>query len=287
MIIEPRFPGRGARLARAGALAAALAATAVTVRADDGFRPAIAITPEGLTCVLGGNLNGELVDATIVTPLMTHKQEYALVTLKGVKDNALSIGRPREDDIDGGCEGRFDQELSIGPAQTGDYMVAVLGTRDEVQPLLPRDIEILPSDAAEPSAILRDYLREGGIADPRLAITQTIRADLDGDGDKDLLINAANTARDTTRKGEYSVVLVRKKTRTGLQTVEISADIMTEDIDEPSPLWENTVAGIVDIDGDGVMEIVLYGAHAFGDGWQVVRVRDGEVEPILFCGCGG
>jgi hypothetical protein len=35
------------------------------------------------------------------------------------------------------------------------------------------------------------------------------------------------------------------------------------------------------------MEIVLYGAYAFGDGWQVVRVRDGEVEPALFCGCGG
>ena len=288
MITEPRFPAHGTRLARAGVLAVAIAATAAADgRADEGFRPAIAVTPEGITCVLGGNLNGELVDATVVTPLMTHKQDYALVTLAGIKDVALSIGRPKEDDVDGGCEGRFNQELSIGPAQTGDYMVAVLGSKDEVLALLPGDIEILPTDSPEPAAILRDYLKDGGIADPKLVVTQIIRADLDGDGDKDLLINAASTLRDTTRKDEYSVVLVRKKTRAGVQTLEISADIMTEDIDEPSPLWENTVAGIVDIDGDGVMEIVLYGAYAFGDGWQVVRVRDGEVEPALFCGCGG
>src|SRR5690606_37101290 len=111
--------------------------------------------------------------------------------------------------------------------------------------------------------------------------------DLDGDGAKDLLINAINTTRTTARKGEYSVLLVQKNTRTGTQTVEISSDIMTEDIDEPSPLWENTVVGIVDINGDGGMEVVIYSAFAYGDGWQVIRVRDGETEQVLSCGCGG
>jgi hypothetical protein len=262
-------------------------AAAAAGHADDSFRPAIAVSPEGQTCVLGGNLNGELVDATVVTPLMTHKQEYALVTLKGIKDNALSIGRPKEDDPDGGCEGRFNQELSIGPAQIGDYMVAVLGTKEEVQPFLPKDTETLPADSAEVATILRAYLNDGGIVEPKLTVTQALRVDLDGDGEKDLLINAADTLRENTRKGEYSVLLVRKKTRIGPQTLELSSDIILEDIEEPSPLWENTVAGIVDIDGDGVMEIVVYGAYAYGDGWQVMKVRDSEVEMVLSCGCGG
>lgn len=66
-------------------------------QASEMFRPTIAVTPEGLTCVLGGGLDGEMVDAMTITPLMTHKQEYTLLTLKGISDLVVSIGRPAEE----------------------------------------------------------------------------------------------------------------------------------------------------------------------------------------------
>ena len=252
------------------------------------FRPAIAVTPEGLTCVLGGGLDGKLVDSKTITPLMTHKQEYALTTLKGISDMAVSIGRPQESiEGEGDCEGMFQQELTMGPKQLGDYVVAVLGDRKEVSGISPPKIENLPTADEEFRKIVAEYLRETGLEEPKVVIKQVLRSDLDGDGDVELLINAINTEREAMRKGEYSVVLLHKKIDGETQTFEIASEITTEDSDELSALWENTIAGLIDLDGDGEMEIVLYGAFYLGDGWQVINLQDGQVAETLTCGCGG
>lgn len=252
------------------------------------FRPAIAVTPEGLTCVLGGGLDGKLVDSKSITPLMTHKQEYSLTTLKGVTDVAVSIGRPQESvNGEGDCEGMFQQELTLGPKQLGDYLVAVLGDRKEVSSFSPSKIEQLPNTGEEFLKIVDEYLRETGLEDPKVVIKQVLRSDLDGDGETELLINAINTERELMRKGEYSVVLLHKKIDGETQTFEIASEITMEDSDELSALWENTIAGLLDLDGDGEMEIVLYGAFYLGDGWQVIHLQDGQVAETLTCGCGG
>lgn len=252
------------------------------------FRPAIAVTPEGLTCVLGGGLDGKLVDSKSITPLMTHKQEYSLTTLKGITDMAVSIGRPHESvEGEGDCEGMFQQELTMGPKQLGDYVVAVLGDKKEVSGFSPAKIEHLPATDEEFRKIVADYLRETGLEEPKVVIKQVLRSDLDGDGDTEILINAINTEREVMRKGEYSVVLLHKKVGDETQTFEIASEITTEDSDEQSALWENTIAGLLDLDGDGEMEIVLYGAFYLGDGWQVIHLQDGQVAETLTCGCGG
>ncbi len=254
----------------------------------DLFRPAIAVTPEGLTCVLGGGLDGKLVDSKSITPLMTHKQEYALVTLKGISDIAWTIGRPWESNgEEGDCEGTFQQELTLGPKQLGDYIVAVLGSKKEAGGFIPPKVETLPVSDKTAEAALKEYLGEMGLPDAKTVIKQLIRADLDGDGTDETLINAINTERETMRKGEYSVVLLQKESDGEIQTIEIASEITTEDSDELSVLWENTIAGIVDLNGDGEMEIVLYGAFYLGDGWQVIHLQDGQVSDTLVCGCGG
>ena len=275
-----------------GAIAAAWASLAFpqpqNAFAMDLFRPAIAVTPEGLTCVLGGGLDGRLVDSRRITPLMTHKQEYALVTLEGVSDIAWTIGRPRENvGGEGDCEGTFQQEMTLGPGQLGDYIVAVLGSKQEAGSFLPQKVETLPNIDTAAETALREYLGEMGLPDARTAIRQLIRTDLDGDGKEETLINALNTGRETMRRGEYSVVLLLRESGGEMQTVEIASEITTEDSDEVSVLWENTIAGIVDLDGDGEMEIVLYGAFYLGDGWQVIHLRDGQISDTLACGCGG
>lgn len=254
----------------------------------DLFRPAIAVTPEGLTCVLGGGLNGKLVDSKSITPLMTHKQEYALVTLKGISDIAWTIGRPRESvDEEGDCEGNFQQELTLGPKQLGDYIVAVLGSKQEAGSFIPPKVETLPNTDKAAETALREYLGEMGLPDAKTVIKQLIKADLDGDGTEETLINAINTERENMRKGEYSVILLLKEADGELQTIEIASEITTEDSDDLSILWENTIAGIVDLNGDGEMELVLYGAFYLGDGWQVIHLQDGQVSDTLACGCGG
>ncbi len=278
---------------RAGLIATCIACTltpfaAQITGATELFRPTIAVTPEGLTCVLGGGLDGEMVDAMTITPLMTHKQEYTLLTVKGVSDLVLSIGRPAEESKeDDGCAGTFQQELSLGADNLGKYQVAVLGKGEDLKQTLPKKIEILtPTDTAY-QKIVSDYLKKGGLNDPQITIRQLVKTDLDSDGVDEVLLNASRTERDLARKGEYSVVLVHKTSGASAKLYEVLSDITVEDSDDPSDVWENTIAGIVDIDGDGIMEIVIYSSFYFGDAWQVLRLKDGAVDQPLVCGCGG
>ena len=267
---------------------AAAPVTSHDAGATELFRPTIAVTPEGLTCVLGGGLDGEMVDAMTITPLMTHKQEYTLLTVKGISDLVLSIGRPAEESKeDDGCAGTFQQELSLDPNKLGNYQVAILGRGEELKQTLPKKIEILtPTDAAY-QKIVSDYLKEGGLDNPQISIRQLVKTDLDSDGVDEVVLNASRTERDLARKGEYSVMLVHKKSATSSKLYEVLSDITVEDSDDPSDVWENTIAGIVDIDGDGIMEIVVYSSFYFGDAWQVLRLKDGAVDQPLVCGCGG
>ncbi len=256
--------------------------------ASDMFRPTIAVTPEGLTCVLGGGLDGEMVDAITITPLMTHKQEYTLLSVKGASDLVLSIGRPAEESKeDDGCAGTFQQELTLRPNNLGDYQVAVLGKGTDLKQTLPRKIELLKLTDPVYQKMIADYLEKGGLKNPQVTIRQLVKTDLDNDGIDEIVLNASNTERDLARKGEYSVVLVHKGSGTTTKLYEVLSDITTEDSDDPSDVWENTIAGIVDIDGDGVMEIVVYSSFYFGDAWQVLRLKDGTVDQPLVCGCGG
>lgn len=265
-----------------------LAQAASKSQAGEGFRPAIAVSPEGLTCVLGGGLDGELVDSRIVTPLMTHNQTYSLIDLTGIRDEVVSIGRPREESLsDSGCEGTFQQELSLSARQVGEYQVAVLGERDDVRRAMPARIELTQGRRADAEGVIASYLKELGLETDRISIRQVVRADLDGDGRDETLINAVETLRETARKGEYSLVLLRTGAEENSDVLEVMSDVTLEDSGEPSSLWENVIAGIVDLNGDGTMEIVLYSSFYFGDAWQVVHLRNGEIEQPLVCGCGG
>ena len=241
---------------------------------------AIGVTPEGISCVLGGVIRGRISPAKSLVDAMSHSQEYTMTRIGKTGPTAVAIGSPQED-----CEDQFGQELSLGPDDLGKLQVALRGGVDNVKKLVPLTAAELKRQGSAYESDVRVFLNDRGFPGRIAKLSQLIKADLDGDGIDDVLINAADTARDNARKGEYSVVLV-KRGKDGA-VIPLNVDITEEDSDAPSLLWDNTVVSIADLDGDGTMEIILYGAYYYGDGWQVFRLGDTKAEPVLTCGCGG
>lgn len=277
-------------LARLGRMLAVVAAGALAGAVQNGSSPPahvplIGISGEGITCVIGGLSDGTFVDGPSIVRRIRAKQEYALVTLEGPRDIAWAVGRALEFGGEGGCDRHFQQELTLGPGQLGRPQLAVLGSKHTAAAMLPETLERIEADATV-RRIVADFLVSKGLEDPAVEIAQALRVDLDGDGAPETLVNAVHTERGNARRGEYAVVLARTGEGESARTVALAEDITPEDSDYPSVLWENTIVAVLDLEGDGVMEIALYGEFYHGYGWEIVRLRNGEAEHVAFCGCG-
>jgi len=152
---------------------------------------------------------------------------------------------------------------------------------------LPKTLQSLDAPTPEHIALVRDFLLRRNVADPEVRIIQTVRTDLNGDGIDDWILNAVRQTPEVARNGDYSVLLVLLGQKSGFRTYIIQDAITLEDSPYASTLWVNTIVAVVDVDGDGTMEIVLNGAYIYGGGWDLVRFQNGGFEYVLFCGCDG
>jgi len=249
------------------------------------FNVAIGVTPEGVSCVLGGSIAGEIVAASRLVEAMEHAQDYTVVDLAGVRSTALSIGRPRSVAPDADCEDEYEQELALAPDDLGDLRAALLGPPDKIGARV-RAVTLLDGeDLDRLRGDIRVYLDESGFLHSGVELSQAMRFDADGDGVEDVLINAINSQRQNMRRGEYALILL--KDGASGRIVPLAEEITDETHDYPSLLWENTVVAVVDFDGDGAMELIVYGVFYYGDGWEVIRLNEQGGDVVLGCGCGG
>ena len=257
-----------------------------TAKAEDQSTALVGVTPEGMTCLIGGSMRGIIADAEAVASALKHKDAYTLVRMDETRGEVVSVGAPEPMDDGGDCESSYIQELTFSDDQLGLFQVALKGKPGDVRAKLPKNFVRMPVDDEDHIKIVEKALTDGGLANPKVSIKQLLAADLDGDGRQETLINALNTARGDEKKGEYSILLLRREIAGKQHIVEIKKQISLEDKAEPSLLVEHTVVSLMDVDNDGNAELILYGAFAFGEGWEVLKVKGKIAEQALFCGCG-
>lgn len=250
------------------------------------FSSLIGITPEGQTCLMGGAMRGVIAEPDVLVDLMKHKQPHTLYRLAEQRGEVWSVGPPDQADMGGDCENSYLQDLTLSNDQLGLLQVALSGKPEEVAKRLPTTLERLGLDNPKAREIMTSHLKKAGLDNPKLRIRQVVSADLNGDGKTELLINALNTARGDIKAGEYSVVLLVRKTENGQKIIPVYEEIMLKDSSEPSIMVEQTIVSIVDIDGDGQSEVILFGAFAYGEGWQALRIKENDITQVLYCGCG-
>jgi hypothetical protein len=250
-----------------------------TASAQTRIVPIVEMKVKGL---LGGVENGKFVDAKTTAAKLKGGENYTLFGIEGVNEGEFTIAKPENDqDV---CEDFYYVEPSEGIVSgvaLGD------GYKWNPMPRVPKSIDL---NGAVYKKAVADVLRTKGIVKTTIKLTQAVRIDLEGDGTEEVLIAATfykGGLQASSAKNDYSFILLRKIVGGKVQNIVVAGDFLTKASDFGAPN-EYEISAIADLNGDGKMEMILYGAYYEGASAWAVEMKGNKPTDIeiLAIGCG-
>lgn len=153
--------------------------------------------------------------------------------------------------------------------------------------VLQREVEELPPDNQFYKQAVIDWLTAEGISAPQLDVLRVFRVDIEGDGVDEIFINATHLdeSQHTTKAGDYSIILMRKVVGNEAVTLPILGDVYhSQEIEITFPLTYS-LANFIDLNQDGVLEVVVDIQKWEGFGAIVYQVDDQDVIQTLRAVC--
>ena len=239
----------------------------------------------------GGSKNGKWIKAEKAAKSTGKKTTYEVYGLTK-KAGQITAGKPKS--VDEPCPDTLTVPLSSKPK---DGVIGLAASWNA----LPRAVVI--ADATQPVYVdaVRDFLRARGIADPKVQITRILRVDLDGDGEEEVLITATNyftedksdhsaapfpeAPIDSPRPGSYSIVILRRLAAGKVQTQLVAGEVYPKP-DEPVAPNVYQIAAVLDLDGDGKLELVVHSFYYEGGQTTIYRCDPDRIEAVLSVECG-
>lgn len=205
-------------------------------------------------------------------------------------------------------QGKGGKPESAGEPCASNYSVALTpkpaNDRWWIATTAPWNLQPRPVTALDPKnptyvGIVRDHLEQMGLPNADVQIKRIWRVDLEGDKQDEVVIVARKyTERDDPlyppvngQKGDYSVVLVRKIINGAPETIDLGSDASLENPDpnssEPPHIANQyDVPMILDLNGDGRMELVQWAAYYEGYTISVVEWSGSQFRTMVAAGCG-
>lgn len=237
-------------------------------------------------CLMGGLSGGKWLEAKDAAALMQGGERYSVYELTrriGVRTGSKpsSEGAPCDDTLYVKMSRKDERSNLIG-----------VGGEWNALPRVPKSVS---TRSPVYRAAVAEALRRNGIARPQVKIVKVLRIDLDGDGTDEVLINATRAKRwasgsisNDYNPGDYSVVLLRKVIKGKAETIVIEGEYHPKprNPETDGPPDEYEIAAVLDLNGDGRMEVIVAGGYYEGNWKTAYTVNGRKVESVMNCGCG-
>ena len=161
---------------------------------------------------------------------------------------------------------------------------------------LPRKPKVIDTTQKAYVDAVRDFLKTKGIEQPEVKIKNIVRVDLDGNGEEEVLISATNYFQKKERvpmrspAGSYSMVLLRRVVSGKVETQLVEGEFypkayVSDDGSFNAPNAYKLIA-VLDLDGDGKMEVVVASNYYEGAATTIYRFDPKKIEELLSVACG-
>lgn len=228
--------------------------------------------------LLGGVENGKWLTVKQTIAKTSGMEGYLITDTTGQKSTQFA---PILDSPDVPCE----EFYPIRDAVPAD---GVAIGNDAKWKSMPRALRAIDANDKTYQKVVGDILRKKLINKPVVKITQAFRVDLDGDGKQEVVIAATNYKgglSPDTKAGDYSFVLVRKVVGKKVQDTIVSGEFYPKAKTFNAPN-QTRLSAIADLNGDGKMEIVIYGEYYEGQWVEAYEMRANKPVKVLQTGCG-
>jgi Putative peptidoglycan binding domain len=236
--------------------------------------------------LLGGWQGGAWIDGATTAAWLGGGETYRRYDLSGFHGTAVG-NRPKPPTFHFCPIYQVDLDPPAAPPFEGARF-AVAGNWNAQ----PRPIQALSTDLPIYRQAVAALLRSQGIQQPDVRLTKVVQTDLEDDGMDEVLITATRYARDANNQprtqaeaGDYSLMVLHKIVHNAIEIIPIA----TEFYPQATPLMapnEHTLSGILDLNGDGTMEIVANSQYYEGSSTAVYEVIGTQVHQVLEVGCG-
>ncbi len=233
--------------------------------------------------VIGGFSGGKWLDSEKAGKAIKPGASFRLFTLKGAKGKVTAKNVAPEADV---CTDVWVAEL--------DTMIDddAIGVSAAWNPM-PRPVKSADTNQDAYVKAVTDILTAQGIKKPVVKITQHLRVDLDGDGEEEVLIAATRypnaegegSAPMAATAGSYSFVALRRVIDGRVDTQIIGGEFYPKTMDFNAPNVYH-VGGVLDLDGDGRMEIIMDSQYYEGGDTTVWKLGKKKAEKVLEIACG-
>ena len=228
--------------------------------------------------LLGGFFRGKWLTAGDTAKALKGGETYQLCTLT----QPLGKGRGSKPKLNPLGEVGPEFGITFTPAPKGREPVVAVGGTWKAMPRQPR---LLTENLQPYIAAAAEILQSKGLADPQVNLTQVIEIDLDGDGLKEVLVCARRFTMahlsDVLNDGDYSMVFLQKQAGETVRNILMEGQFQTASRPEPGLALTWRVVGLVDADGDGVMEMVVNYTYYEGGGARLYQLKGEKNELVL------
>src|SRR6266540_1730372 len=237
--------------------------------------------------LFGATSDGKWIKAEEAAKALNNETTYRIYGLtQSIGQAKGGKPKPSEEEV---CSDVFTVSLSPNPDKGAIALAAPWNA-------LPRKVQILDATQQVYVDAARDFLKTKGIDMPKVKIESILRVDLDGDGEEEVLISATNYfekdegAPMRSPAGSYSMVLLRRvvsgKVETQLVEGEFHAKAYVRKEDSFDAPNAYKVIAVLDLDGDGKMEIVVRSDYYEGGATTIYRCNPKKIEELLSVACG-